>query len=69
MKLYTDKAGECLNFKKRTFYAWRKPSEGDKEINVMESQIIDEVYLSETNGEGYLLKSGDYDFKDWEGAE
>ncbi|MGP3749721.1 hypothetical protein ACTWKA_21975 [Bacillus sp. 3A_MP1] len=69
MKLYTDKAGENLNFKKRTFYAWRNPSKGDKEINVMKSQIIDEVYLSEKNGEGYLLKPGDYDFKDWEGAE
>ncbi|MBL3648790.1 hypothetical protein [Bacillus sp. RHFS10] len=69
MKLYTDKAGETLNGRKQTFYAWSKPNKGDKEINVRESQIIDPVYENETDGMGYLLQAGDYDFKNQEGAE
>ncbi|MDQ4709391.1 hypothetical protein RBI89_07495 [Bacillus subtilis] len=69
MKLYTDDAGETLNRREQTFYAWRKPSKGDKEINVMKSQIIEEVYENETNGEGYLLRPGNYNFKNQEVAE
>ena len=63
MKLYTNDLGETLNRWEKSFYAWRNPKKGDKEIHVMKSQIV------VTSGEGYLLKPGDYDFKDWEGVE
>ncbi|MCY8947995.1 hypothetical protein [Bacillus atrophaeus] len=69
MKLYTDEAGETLNGRKQTFYAWSKPSEGDKEINVKDLQIIDAFYQNETNGMGYLLRPGNYFEKREEGAE
>ncbi|QBJ83536.1 hypothetical protein [Bacillus subtilis] len=70
MKLYTDKPGEYLNFKKRTFYAWSKPSKGDTEITVIpETHIVREVYEPDRDGMCYLLRPDNYDFKNWEGAE
>lgn len=70
MKLYTDNAGETLNDRKDTFYAWSKPSKGDKEITVIpETHIVREVYETDRDGTGYLLRPGNYDFENWEGAE
>ncbi|MCY7829868.1 hypothetical protein MOB37_18490 [Bacillus spizizenii] len=70
MKLYTNHAGEILNYGKNTFYAWSKPGEGDKEITVIPGvHIIEEGTEGESYGKEYLLRPGSYDFVVKEGAE
>ncbi|MCY8636538.1 hypothetical protein MOD96_01815 [Bacillus sp. S17B2] len=70
MRLYTDDAGETLNYRKDNFFAWSKPSAGNKEITVIpEIHIVKEVYETERDGMGYLLHPSSYDFKNMEAAE